>query len=544
MLQSLLSSEFKPQQLSPLVPGLLAISAVVALYPVGVRAIHKAEKDAALPSGIDAPVRVPYLSPGLPLLGHTLELARNSHRFLDWLLDLCHSREGKPFVLKLLGKNDLMITAVPEHHEQILKTQFENFIKGDHLYEMLVDVAGPNVVIIEGERWKYQRKVLVNLFSTRVLREHMMPIVQKHTQVLLEIFSTAASDAKPIELGELLHRFTLDSFTEIGFGSQLGSLAAGREHPFGKALDDALHIAAARRFVLKWVWKAKRWLNVGSERQLHEAVQVMDSLVMRIISDAIEQRSHRNDPNLDGQKAVRDIVSIILDRMQADGQSVEPSEVRSIALLSLIAGRDTTANALAWLLHMLHEHPNVEGKLRAELLARFPKLATSEDYVPSVEELQHLPYLEATISEVLRLFPIFPYTSRQCIKDTVFPDGTFVREGTDIGLPHYAMARLPSVWGPTAAEFIPERFLDSETGEVLDIPAATSSAFGAGPRVCVGRRLATLEMKLVVASIVGRFHLTEVPGQDVGYKVALSLTMKNPLVVTVERVDRVVADSA
>lgn len=230
--------------------------------------------------------------------------------------------------------------------------------------------------------------------------------------------------------------------------------------------------------------------------------------------------------------------------MHADGRPVEPSEVRSIALLSLIAGRDTTANAVSWILHMLHEHPRVEEKLRAELYEKLPKLATSRDYMPSLEELQDLPYLEAVINENLRLLPIFPYTSRQCIRDTVFPDGTFIQAGEVLGLPHYVMARLTSVWGENAAEFVPERFLDAKSGEVLDLPVATSSAFGAGPRICVGRRLASMEMKLLLACIVGRYHLVELPGQTVRYKLALSLTMKDPLMVNVQHVNQALAKSA
>ncbi|KAG6594341.1 Cytochrome p450 [Phytophthora cinnamomi] len=473
-------------------------------------------------------------------------MARNADRFLDWLLELAEARGGKPFKLRLLGRSDLLVTAVPEHHEHIFKTQFDNFIKGDQFYELLVDVAGPNVVIIDGERWKYQRKVLAKLFTARVLREHMMPIVAKHTRVLLNIFEQAAEKQTPLELCELMHGFTLDSFAEIGFGSELRTLKSGHDHPFGRALDDALHIAAARRMVPRWLWKAKRWLNVGSERQLRESVRVMDSLIMGIILEAIAKSKQRGYEVEEQEKrnSGHDIVSIILDRMKADGNDVEPSEIRSLALLSLIAGRDTTANAMCWILHMLHEHPRVEQKLRAELLEKLPKLALEEDYLPSLDDLQDLPYVDAVINETLRLLPIFPFTTRQCVRDTVFPDGTFVRAGTILGLPRYVLARLKMYWGEDAADFVPERFLDATSGKLVDLPAASTNAFGAGPRICVGRRLATMEMKLLVSCIVARYHLAELPGQTVRYKLAMSLSMKDPLMVNVEHVNRKVGESA
>ncbi|KAF4038637.1 Cytochrome P450 [Phytophthora infestans] len=257
---------------------------------------------------------------------------------------------------------------------------------------------------------------------------------------------------------------------------------------------------------------------------------VIDKFLMGTIVGAMERHQH-------GDRSVkRDIVSIILDTMETSGQTITPGDIRDIVFAGMIAGRDTTADALSWLMHTLHNNPRVARKLRKEILAALPKFAESESYVPSIDEVQGLPYLEATIRELLRLKPSVPTIPYHCTRDTVFPDGTFVPARTGVMLSLYAMARLENVWGPDAASFVPERFIDAETGDLVQISPTPFVTFSAGPRVCAGRTLAMLELKLVATCVVARFHLEEADGNDVTYSRGASLGMKNPLLMKVERI--------
>lgn len=193
---------------------------------------------------------------------------------------------------------------------------------------------------------------------------------------------------------------------------------------------DAQHIAASRLVVPTWYWKLKRSLNVGSERRLREALTTVDQFVMDVISKTVDKR---NAPISDAEDKVhtrgRDIVSLILANETVDGTPVDPILVRNVVLMALIAGRDTAADALAWLFHLLTLNPRVEEKLRAYLLASLPKLGSDFDYVPDMQEVQSLPYLEATINEALRLYSPVGLAQKLCVRDTVFPDGTFVPKG-------------------------------------------------------------------------------------------------------------------
>lgn len=485
-----------------------------------------------VPPGAHGPRRVPFLPSAIPVVGHAVFMAYHAHRFLDWISETFVSRHGTPFTLRLPFQRNMIFTATPEHYEHVMKIQYDNFLKGDHIYDLLVDLLGDSILIVEGNEWKFHRRVFVNLFSSRALREHMAPIIQKHVRVLMRVLTATSQTHKAIDMFSTSGRFTFDAFGEIAFGFDMSTLTLQHEHPFERAFVDAQHIVAARILVPTWYWKLKRWLHIGTEKQLRRALATVDKFVMDIIAKTMEMRCELKD------QAVRrqDIVSLILANETVDGKPVDPILVRNVVLMAMIAGRDTAADALAWLFHLLTLHPRVEGKLRVEVLKKIPKLKTDADYVPDMQEVQDLPYLEATINEALRLYSPVGLAQKLCVRDTVFPDGTFIPKGSNIALAYHAMARMPQVWGDNAATFLPERFINCQTGDILKVPSSKFSVFNTGPRVCVGRHLAMLEMKMVVACVVSRLHLKELPGQHVACSVGLTIGMKNPLMMQVEKV--------
>ncbi|KAG7376285.1 hypothetical protein PHYPSEUDO_013798 [Phytophthora pseudosyringae] len=428
-------------KLGPIVFALLAAAAVsTTLYSIR---SWKSPRD----NGV---TRVSYL-PSIPLLGNTLEVAANAPRMLDWVFERIQERDGQPFAVRIPGKSDLIFTSKPEHFEQVLKVQSSNFDRGASSH----DIA-------------------------RTLRDVMAPIIQKNIRVLMDVLARASEAGDALDFHKLMNKFTLEAFAEIGFGRKLGNLASPDDHPFELAFDEAHHISANRLMAPTWLWKTKRWLNVGTERRLHESMVVINEFLMETVSSMMDRRDLTK---VDGHPISRDILSIIFDTMEASGQTITPADIRDIVFTGMIAGRDTTADALAWLAHVLHHNPRVVKKMRAEMMAKLPKFAESESYVPSMEEVQGLSYLEATIRELLRLFPTAPHIGYHCVCDTVFPDGTFIPADTNILMSLYAAARCKSVWGSDAASFVPERFLDKESGEVLKMPPTKFATFSAGPLV-------------------------------------------------------------
>jgi len=481
-------------------------------------------------------------------LGSMLEIARNAGRFHDWIADVTALAGGKPWLLRALGRPDIVVVSTPQLFEDVQKTLFESFGKGPYVHELTRDLAGNAIVLVDGPLWAFQRKVSVNLFSARLLRESMAEIIHKNTLTLDHILEERAVAGEPFDLSRLMYQFTMEVFAEIGFGLRLGSLGTDHSHAFEEALDEATVAVSKRSRLPTPVWKLMRALNVGSERELRECIKVIDENVMTIVAKTIEQHQ-RGDSNAgDGHESSVNkrgtLVSLFLEHSASEAAAneyeVDAKLLKDIALNMLVAGRDTSAEAMCWFLYCLSTRPDVEEKVRAEILATLPDLASGASaYVPA-DALQGLTYMEAALRESLRLFPLFAFVRRVAFEDVTLSDGTFVPKDTYVAMSPYTMARRTDVWGPDAAEFKPERFLDPATGKLRQLSIFQFNSFWAGPRSCVGMKLAMLEMKTVLAKLLARFCVQVDPADQpepgtVTYRMSLTLPIKNGLRVRVAK---------
>uniref|UniRef100_A0A7N2L877 Cytochrome P450 n=1 Tax=Quercus lobata TaxID=97700 RepID=A0A7N2L877_QUELO len=149
-----------------------------------------------------------------------------------------------------------------------------------------------------------------------------------------------------------------------------------------------------------------------------------------------------------------------------------------------------------------------------------------------VEELRKMVYLQAALSESLRLYPPAPFDFKEFIGDDVFPDGTMIRKGSQIVYCIYSMARMESIWGKDCLEFKPERWL--KDGQFVSENQFKNVAFNAGPRLCLGKKFAYMQMKMIAASILLRYEVKVVEGHKVDPKLTTTLYMKHGLLVTIK----------
>ncbi|EEY62024.1 cytochrome P450, putative [Phytophthora infestans T30-4] len=446
------------------------------------------------------------------LLGNTLDVIGNVPIRHDWITGLCLEAKGEPVLLQSLGTPDMTLLSTPQAFEDVLKNQFDNFPKGPKKAEYLRELLGEGIFAVDHEKWYRQRKTASNLFTMRSLRDSMTSTIQRHLVVLEQIFHRAAETNDTVDMFRLLNRFTMEAFTEIGFGVHMNCLDAEKEHPFQTAFDRSQQLFILRFVRPSWFWKLQRFLGVGAEGQVKKDMEVINSTIFDIVAQTLEHRAKGTQDDKGG----KDIVSLFLDDLNrsgdADESSFDPTYLRDIVINFIIAGRDTTAQALSWFFYCLSKNPEAETKIREEVAAKLPKLLNGQ-CSPSMDELGELVYVEAALRETLRLYPSVPIVSKEAVHDTVLSDGTFIGAGTLAGLPMYALGRMPHVWGPDAAEFKPERWI--EAGKLISVSAYQFVAFNAGPRLCLGKNLAMLEMKLIVA--------------DVTYAISFTLPVKGQL---------------
>lgn len=165
----------------------------------------------------------------------------------------------------------------------------------------------------------------------------------------------------------------------------------------------------------------------------------------------------------------------------------------------LIAGRDTTACALSWTFYEITKRPDVMKRIIDEVNAGF---CANGDC--SYDSVNNLNYTHAVILEVLRLHPSVPLDSKVSINDSTLPDGTFIPAGSGVCYLIMGMGKSEQIWGKDALQFKPERFLDQKEPSMYKYPA-----FNAGPRLCIGKPLAMITMKMALAYLLPRYEFID-----------------------------------
>lgn len=475
----------------------------------------------------------------LPVLGNTLDLLfTHRHDIHDWILDECRRCEGHPWLLTALGRPSSIVLSNVEAFEDVLHRQFDKFAKCSAW--LVSDVFGDGIFAADGLSWTHQRKTASHLFSLHMMRESMEQVVREQAQVLCQTLFDSVQDGSPVNLKYTMDWYATNVFTRVGFGVDLNSLTDQEHDEFFQAFT-RLPIAVHRRVQQPgWLWRFKRAFNLGYEKQLKLDMERVDGVIYQVVSQSMKAKT---DTTSDDPKRLPDLISLFLAketneyRTEEGGRTVKttPKLIRDMAFNFTAAGRGTTSQSLQWFFIMMNRFPFVEEKIRQELWTNLPQLFDKNSTPPTMNDVQQLVYLEAAIKESLRLNPVAPLIGRTATQDVVFSDNTFITAGTRVVIPTFAVARLKSIWGEDAAEFKPARWIDPESGNLRVISPFKFLVFLAGPRSCLGAKLAMLELKVALATVLSKFHLQVLQDPfEIGYDASISLPVKGDVLATVE----------
>ncbi|KAG6785826.1 hypothetical protein NC652_005439 [Populus alba x Populus x berolinensis] len=438
-----------------------------------------------------------------PLVGSSLAIFANRNRRIQWISDLIQNSPSATVVLHRFFLDDShILTGNPANVQHMLKTQFHNYEKGSKTRRILFDFLGNGIFNINGDSWKFQRKLSSNEFNTKSLRKFVETVVDAElSQRLIPILSTAAADNAVLDLQDILQRFAFDNICQIAFGYDPAYLLPDLpEAEFAKTFDDAVNISSQRfNSVFPYLWKIKKFLNIGSEKRLKEASSQIREFAKNIIKEKKQELSKKSS-----------LESVdLLSRFLSSGHSDEDF-VTDIVISFILAGRDTTSAALTWYFWLLSQNQEVEKEVLREIKEK------SES--PVYEEVKDMVYTHASLCESMRLYPPVPIDSKVAKHDDVLPDGTVVKKGSRVCYHPYAMGRLEVLWGSDWEMFKPERWLESAADgankngkwSFVGRDPFTYPVFQAGPRICLGKDMAFLQMKRVVSGILRRFKVVPV----------------------------------
>ncbi|KAI0359045.1 cytochrome P450 [Trametes cingulata] len=419
------------------------------------------------------------------------------------------------------------------------------FIKEQDIYEEPVQslrlLLGPGLLGTLGEQHRRQRKMLNPVFSTKHLRE-MTPlfyeIIHKTRDAIKTRVLAGAQGAKggAVELDMLswMGRTTLEVLGQAGLGYSFDPLTEDVADDFATAVKEffpQLVKSMIPRLLLPLA------IKIGSPAFRRRVVELLPSAnVQRLkdISDTMHARSllifnEKKEALARGDDAVkhqigegRDIMSILLreNMMASEEDKLPDDELIGQVSTMILAGMDTTANSLARILELLAKNPDVQERLREEIVHAVETEGSGDTL--DFNKLMELPYLDAVCRETLRVYPGVASVFRDTTKDTILPlsepvrarDGSLlsaiaVPKNTRVVADITMCNRDQALWGPDADRWRPERWLEGLPKEVEDahVPGVYSHlmTFIGGSRACIGFKFAQVEIKTVLLIMLQHF---------------------------------------
>jgi cytochrome P450 len=432
----------------------------------------------------------------LPIFGNLLQI--DSTRLHLQMEQWCE-QYGPVYRLQLGPRRAIVIS----DHELIttaLRDRPDGFRRTTRLEQIWTEMGLLGGVFgATGETWKRQRRMVMASFDPgHVRRFH--PQLQRVADRLVGRWQTAAAQGADIDLQADLMRYTVDAIAGLAFGSDVNTLQSD-EDVIQQHLNRIFPALFKRIFAPLPTW---RWWPSAEDKALAHSVAAVSSAVDGFIAQA--RARMQADPGLRSQPG--NLLEAMIAAADEPGSGIDDAQVAGNVLVMLLAGEDTTANSLAWLVHLLWENPASLARATDEV-----RRVCGSTRTPTLEQLGQLDVVEACAHEAMRLKPVAPQNGMQALRDTTLGD-----LHVPAGMVVLAVMRRDAVserYIPNAAAFDPGRWL-AQGPSALAVGAAKriSMPFGAGPRICPGRYLALLEMKMAMAVLLNHFDLQHVGTAD------------------------------
>ena len=449
---------------------------------------------------------------GIPVLGNALQITpERFHLQLEqW------ARDHGPFYKLRLGRQLALVVGDHEVVATVLRDRPHGFQRTPRVREVGMEMGLlPSVFGSEGDDWQRQRRMVMASFDPGHVKRYF-PALVKVADRLAGRWARAAQAGASIDLQADLMRYTVDTIAGLAFGSEVNTLDSDGD-VIQQHLDKIFPALHKRMFAIVPIW---RLVPSAADKRLAHSVAKVRAAVDGFVAQARARMAA--DPTL--RDKPRNLLEAMIAAADAPDSGITDVNVAGNVFGMLLAGEDTTANTLAWMIHLLWQNPLALARATEEVR----RVLGPGNADITLAQMDKLDYVEACAHETMRLKPVAPLNSVQALRDTVVGD---VQVHT--GMLVMCLTRRDGVtdkFVPKAAQFQPERWLPGASGTAAEMTAGarrTSMPFGAGPRICPGRYLALLEMKVAIATLLSHFDIASVDtadGQAPAERLAFTMT--------------------
>jgi cytochrome P450 len=405
----------------------------------------------------------------------------------------------------------LYLICHPDAIQHIVRDNASNYRKGV-LFRQIAALQGQGLLTSEDTLWRRQRRLAQQAFR----QQHLAlfgSIMQEEAQAVVHGWRQAAHTGEPVNVTAWMHRLT---FRVVG-RALLGLTP--------EALDDlGRQLQAVGRQIfpylvphLRRTWTLPAWIPTPGRQRFRRAITTYNAIAQRVITMRRQALQHNYTSSAD-------LLALLIAAAHDDtGDGMTEQQLRDEVITFIGAGVETSAQALSWTWYLLASYPEVAHKVQAELEA---VIGTRP---PMLEDLPCLPYCRMALDETLRLYPPAAILPRQANAADVI-GGYTIPKNAVVLMSQYVTHRHPAFW-PAPEHFYPERFTPAQTAARHRF---AYFPFGEGPRVCIGKPFALMEMQLALATIAQAYNLRLLADRPVVPHLATTLQPRDGLWMTVQ----------
>ncbi|HEY9641571.1 MAG TPA: cytochrome P450 [Coleofasciculaceae cyanobacterium] len=437
------------------------------------------------------------------------------------------AREFEDIVPFQFGEAWYCLLTHPDHITEVLKDRLL-FVKAKDL-QMLHGLLGNGLLTSEGDFWRRQRRLAQPVFHQQRINSYGAIMVD-YTQKMLQTWQ----EGEIQDVHEAMMRLTLNIVMKTLFDQDVADAEANH---IAQALDEAMnwaehqeerHAALASGTTGAWFQQSlnltanilsqtfqSKGMKDEVDRRYQEAIALLDETVYAMIH---HRRTH--------ETSNQDLLGMLMQLEDADdGSRMTDKQLRDEVATLILAGHETTANALSWTWMLLANHPHVRQTLDTELKT------VLDGRSPTIADLPQLTYTHWVIQEAMRLYPPVTEVTREATQDCEI-GGYTIPKGTTLIASQWVMHRHPRYFAEPEA-FNPERWNPDLEKQ---LPRGVYFPFGDGPRICIGKSFALMEAVLILAAIAQTFHLELIPDQTIELQPSITLRPKHGIQVVLKKV--------
>nr|AKZ17695.1 cytochrome P450 monooxygenase CYP6BQ36 [Tenebrio molitor] len=416
------------------------------------------------------------------------------------------------------GPKPFYIPTDPELIKHIMQVDFSHFVNHGSYVDEENDPLSAHLFSLEDAKWRNMRVKLTPTFTSGKMKM-MFQTLADCTVGLTELIDDSVVKNEPVDIREVLGRFSTDIIGSVAFGIECNSLKDPNSlfRKYGKKVFD----------VSTWE-KTKGFVQFFFPRRILKAIKFkitnaeVEKFFMKIVEDTVNYREQNNIYRKDfihlllqlkNRGSVTDDEKITDENEKNQEPALTMNELAAQCFVFFVAGFETSSTTVTFALYELATNPDIQEKLRQEVNSVLSKYDNQLTY----DGIKEMTYMDQILHETLRKYPPLSILLRQCTKDYIVPHTNIViTKGTDVAISAWGLHRDPEYY-PNPEIFDPERFSEENTKARRPF---TWLPFGEGPRLCIGLRFGIMQSKVGLTALLKN------------YRISLNKKTKVPLVIS------------